>query len=415
METYVMIARHLGTISGEKIYAYNKLAYMLSLGWRVMYFSGNREQLPDKLSGCIHRVYPAVSYAPDCYSKGEVRRTVERIAAEIGDAGDAECIIESDAVNRSAWAELVAARVGARHVAFLLQEKHSYDPETKRFLRFKYDRHELAGINPASVNMILGDDSVERRDDTVITAYCNNVVEDCEDTVTARLSPEADLVFGSLGRLDKGCVPAILQGFKAYAASHPEQRIELVLIGGAMRKKRIRWIRREMRECGNIRLTVTGFMYPIPRTLIEKIDLFVSTAGSTDVTYRFHRPTIKVHPLTGEPVGVFGLDDITEKTLFDVKPEMTIESCIERALANADRIEYRFDYYNVYYQLMDAEFARQLTIAERAPQAEYYDEEKLMNLRTTRIKAHFLHRLIGHLFGANALEGAVNLLKRLGG
>ena len=412
MNIYILIARHIGKVSGEKIYSFNKLRYMVSLGWRVLFLSGKKEETPvDGVPNFSQHTFPSLTYTPFCYSKREVKKTIESIAAIIGETEKDLCVIESDSVNRAVWGELIAKRVHAKHVAFLLQEKHHYPDNTRAFLRFKYGRHELAGITAGSINQILGDEDVERRDDTKIAALCNNTVEDCEDTFSDRLPRDAKYTFGSLGRLDKSCVPAILEGFMAYAAAHPEDKFNLILIGGSTGKKRIQHIQESMSACRNIHMVITGYIYPIPAALIKRIDLFVSTAGSASVTYRYHRPTIKVHPDTGAPSAIMGLEGMETKSMYDVLPGITIEECIEKALLNRDRLRYDFHYYEDYQQRMNAEFDRHLEIAAITKTKEYYDETSLMQIKPTHIKGQKFHWAVGHAIGAKGLNRVVEFLK----
>ena len=415
MRTYILIARHLGKVSGEKIYCHNKMAYLLSRGWRVLFVSCKEEtvDVPDG-SHYSHFVFPALAYAPECYSRREVRRTVEGIVRAVGDLGGGECVIESDSLNRAVWAEMVARRLNAVHLAFFLQERHHYDEEARRYLMFKYGRHELASITAKSINLILGD-GVAARDDTKIKAFCNNCVRPCEDPVSGQLPQGAKYTFGSIGRLDKGCAPAILEGFKSFAALHPDEKINVVLIGGATGRNRVRQLRRLVKGCGNIHLTITGYLFPIPESLIEKIDLFVSTAGSTSCTYRFHRPTVRVHPVTGDPVGIVGLDDLTGKTMYDPMPGATIPGTIQRALSRASDIVYIYNRFEDYDEAMRREFDRQLGLAAAVRDRGYYDEGLLMRIRTTHIKGHAWHRLVGRLFGARALNLLVGLFKAVTG
>ena len=182
-----------------------------------------------------------------------------------------------------------------------------------------------------------------------------------------------------------------------------------------MGRKRIKQIRLSMNECSNIHLIITGYMYPIPESLINNIDLFVSTAGSSICSYRYHRPTIMVHPSTGEPVGILGLDDMKGKTMYDVMSDVSIYDCIDRTLKNINNISYRYNYYEDYYQDMYKEFDRQLSFADIIQNREYYDEKLLMKIRTAYIKGHIWHRLIGHLLGAKGLNLIIELCKTIHG
>ena len=413
MKTYVMIARHLGTVSGEKIYTYNKMRYMLSQGWRVLFLSGKRETTPcDDNTNYSHFVYPPLTYAPECYTRREVFRTIENIVSVIENKDSDQCIIESDRIERAVWAELIASRIGAKHLALLLQESHHYDAETRAFLKFKYDRHELAGISVKSINQMLGD-SIQPRDDTRFAAYCNNSVEDCEDLISPKLYQEAKYTFGCLGRLDKKCVPAILDAIVEYISNYPDEQYNLVLIGGSLNGDKEKTILDIFHQYTNIHVFITGFLYPVPASLIKRIDLFISTAGSANLTYRFHRPTIRVHPITGEPSGILGLDDLSGKTMYDVMGDTTVKDCMVRALSEADRIEYIYNYYDDYFEKMNVEFARQVSFASIIQQKEYYDEELLLKIKTTRIKGHQLHRVLGHCIGAEGLNRTISLMRKI--
>jgi hypothetical protein len=196
---------------------------------------------------------------------------------------------------------------------------------------------------------------------------------------------------------------------------HPEGTYNVVLIGGAVEKAIYRKSLSELKKCTNVHVVVTGYLYPIPLSLIRNIDLFVSTAGSSTSSYRFHRPTVRVHPITGEPCGIVGLDDLNGRTMYDVMPDTTICECMERALKNADKIEYVYNGYDDYYERMKTEFDRQLKIADIPCRVEYYDEMQLMKIKTTRIRGNKLHQIVGHLIGAKGLNMFIALCKTISG
>ena len=382
-----------------------------------MFFSWKKEHTPaEGCSNYSQYEFPELTYTPRCYSKNTVKKTVNSIARLISRrCNGSKCIIESDAVNRAVWAELIAKRVGkgAKHQVVLLQETHDYDDDVKRFLRFKYDRHELAGITDKSMSLVFGDDTVETREDSRIYAYCNNVIEEnCRDDFSSKLNKDAALTFGSIGRLDKKCVNGILKGFRTYAKNHPEKRYNLVLIGGATGKKRIAQIREVMSRSKNIDLIITDYLYPIPASLINSIDLFVSTAGSSVVSFWNHQPTIMVHPVTGEPTGILGLDDFEGRTMYDSLCGETVSDCIGRAIRNIDKIEYTHGF-DDYDQDMFAEFDRQLSFADIAGESKYYSTAQLMKICPTHIKGQKAHYILGHVLGARGMNKTIELAKKI--
>lgn len=406
MKTYVFITRRICNIGGAEQYTYNKSVFLEKRGWRVLVFSGRRGQiLIDGFKKYERLVIPSLCYSPWCYSTSEVNRTIDAIVNEIGDLRGEECIIQSDAFSRAVWAELVSSRLQCRHLAFLLQESHGYDEDMKEFLRFKYQRHELAGIVEDSVRKMLDDDALELRGDTRISALCNNVFDDCEDKFSSLLAPDAAYTLGTFGRLEKPCVPAIVRAFCSFANNHAESRINVVMIGGSAVKGRAESLRRTLETCPNIKAIFTGDVYPVPISFARKINVFVSTAGAASATFVAGIPTVKVHPVSGIPVGVMGLDDKdVRKTMYDINEAITIEECIDRALQHRGEIVYRLGLGQAYYDKMEHEFERQLSFVKFADTNEYFDEKKLRRLKTPHIHSPLKHWLSGHLIGGRGHE-----------
>lgn len=379
MKTYIFLTRRITGIGGAEKYTANKVRFLKENAWRVFVFSGRGGQvLLDDFRGYEEFIIPDLAYAPDCYPSRKVSATLEGIAKTIGERVDGECIVQSDAGIRAIWGELLAARLGARHLAFLLQEEHRYSGEMRRFLRFKYDRHELAGIVKDSVARMLDDPSVELRPDTAISAFCNNVVEDVPEPFTARLDPAATRTLGSIGRLEKPCVRPILDGILRYSARHPAETLNLVLVGGTPASALESEIKALFAGHPRIRLLLTGNLHPIPKRLLDRIDAFVSTAGSSRVSFRAGRPTVLVHPVTGVPAGIPGLDfDYARDTMYDARPELSVEGCLERIFAGKDEIHFPPPAVE-YRKYMHAEFERQLAFG--VPDLAWYDSAKLLRM-----------------------------------
>ena len=405
MKTYVFIIRRICNITGAQQYVYNKVNYLENKGWRVLVFSSiHGTILIHKFEEYKKYIIPTLYFSPSVFRKGQVKSTINRILAEIGDCQGDDCVIESDSLPRAIWGELVASRLNCRHLAFFMQEWHHYDNEMKSFLRFKYDRHELAGITKDSIHQMFGDDNVEARDDTRIAAYCNNVIDNCEDKYSQLLDDKADYTFGSIGRLNKPCVPAIVDGFCSYVNLHHDKRFNIVMIGGSLVRGKMEYVRQRLTKCGNVNLVLTGDVYPIPLAFAKRIDVFVSTAGSANATFLAGFPTIKLNPETGAPVGILGLDDMTGKSMYDSSSDMTIEGCIDRSIKNRDKIEYRGDLGDNYNKMMYNEFERQLSFVLCSTKNEYYNNKMLLRLKTPRHPKSALHRVLGYLFGGTGLE-----------
>lgn len=412
MKTYIFIIRRICDITGAQQYVYNKMNYLESQGWRVLIFSSMKGHvLIDGFKKFEHLILPSLYLCPVCYRKNEVKRTINKIINEIGDCDPDETIIESDISQRAVWSELIASRLKCRHLCMFVQEKYRANTDPKSLIRFKYDRHELSCITKNAIQMLFGEAIENVRPDACFAAYCNNVVLDAPDKYSAMLDPKADLTFGSLGRLGKPYVPFVVEAFRKYAADHSDKRFNIVFIGDSSEKGKKDEIRRAFVELLNVNLVMTGNVYPIPMSFAHKADVFVSTAGASNATYNVGIPTVKVHPLTGDPIGVIGLDYMqSEKSMYDSLPGVTIANCIDKALAQKGQIRFTGDA-KAYDEKMRAEFKRQLTFVNYTDKKEYYSEEKLMKIRTSSHYPHFFLWAIGHFLGGNGQAKLWKLLR----
>lgn len=399
MKTYVFIIRRICNITGAQQYVYNKMQYLESQGWRVLIFSSMKgEILIDGFKKFEHLILPSLYLSPVCYRKSEVERTISRITDEIGDYDPDNTIIESDASQRAVWAEIIASRLKCRHLCMLVQEKYKRTAPDS-LTRFKYDRHELSCITKDGVRMLFGVKVEEVRPDAYFVAKSTNVVREAPDRYSEMLDANADFSFGSLGRLGKPYVAHVVDAFRRYALSHPDKRFNVVFIGDSTEAGKKDQIRKQFEELPNVHLVMTGNVYPVPRSFAQKIDVFVSTAGASGATYNAGFPTVKVHPLTGEPIGVIGLDYMPgEKSMYESMQGGSVEDCIDKALTQKSQIRFTNDA-KAYEEKMKEEFERQLTFINYTDKKEYYPEKKLMKIPTPSHYPHSMLWIIGHFFG----------------
>ena len=406
MKTYIFLFRRICGIGGAEQYIYNKTCYLERHGWRVLVFSGEHGSiLINGFKRFSKYIYTELFYNPSCFRKSVVNKTIQNLIRDIGNCNGDECVIESNYLSSCIWGELLSSRIKAHHLAIPLQENHIYDEEVKKYLWFKYNRHELSGITKNSVRMMLGDDSVELRDDTRISAYCNNVFDDNDDHYSQLLDDSAQITMGSLGRLSKPCVPVIVDGFCSYAIKHSDMRFNVVMIGDSELKGRKKTIQRKLSSIPNLHVVMMGNIYPVPRSFGKRFDVFVSTAGAAGATYREGFPTVTVNPLNGEPIGVIGLDYMNgKKIMYDSSPGMTIEDCIDKAIKQRDKIIFADSHGEEYEKEMETEFERQLSFLHFTDEKDYYDENLLMRMKQPHTRFPMRHRLFGHLLGGNGYE-----------
>ena len=416
MTTYIFLTRTICGIGGAEQYTYNKVNYLTEKGYRVFVFSGQQGTiLIDRFLDFQDDILAELAYVPHTFSRKRVEKLLDRIVKTVSDdSPDPQYIIQTDSVIRALWGELLARRLNGRHLAIILQEQHNYSSDMIEFLKFKLSRKELAGITRESVSQMIRDPSIPYSREMRISASCSNVVGDCEDPYSRQLKNDA-VTIASIGRLDKPYLIPMLQTICEYCKGHPEQDYNVLLIGGTDDKKRKRDIENAVADCKNISLLVTGFLYPIPRSLIQRADLFISTAGSSHVSYQQGRPTIRIDPVHGKLVGVIGYDfQDGEKSMYETIEGESVASRIDMVLEHKISISYKPELLEQFYNRAAAEFERQLSFVSFTKETAYYDQEKLLTIDVLLSFQHrVVHKTIGKLFGGKALNTCVGYLRKI--
>lgn len=408
---YVFLNRRICGIDGSIQYIHNKSAFLKDKGYDVLVYS----TVPGKIYVKDFEKYqktiiPNMRFCPSVFRKSEREKTLKYALSFLENKYD-DVLIESTNPVSAVWGELMARRLRCRHLYFHLMEVTRLRQDFRDFCRFKYQRGELAGIANETVPRLLADEQVEP---VRISAHCQNVFEECEDPFSGQLNPEADYTIGSIGRLEKPYVLPMTDALVRFFKKNENLNFNFVLIGGAgdgiKGNKYVGEIAKRLRDCKNVNLVVTGYLYPIPLSLVRNIDIFVSAAGSSNGTYRLGKPTIRLNPLTGAPAGILGCDFARRSgSLYSSSDSLTIEDCVTRIIEKKADITYEDFFDEKYEKHINESFTQQLEMALSDSTPEYYDEEKLNRIKTPFKKYHTAYSAFCHVFGGDALRKMMGL------
>lgn len=360
MKKYIIITLSITNVGGAEQYVYNKSEFLKKHGYEVYVFSSlDRPIIIKGLKQYRKYIIPALMYSPFIFRKKHVDSIIERVAELSSIQYGDELYIETHNVHPGLWGELIAEKYSGTNVIFNLQEQHNYSEREKKFLWFKLQRKELAGITENSVSQMFGK-RIRFRSWMLVQPYCSNVVSDVPDKISVKFDNTAKYTFATLGRLEKGYIIPMISALTQYFRENSNERFNLLLIGGSNKVGVESEIRGMLKNTNNVNLIITGFLYPIPRELIKKVDLFISTSGSCSVTYNEGVKTIKVHPNTAEPTQIMGysFDDVNTRSMYEVLENTTLLDQVKIALSGID-INYAGTEQS-YNEVMNNEFVRQL-------------------------------------------------------
>lgn len=376
MKKYVFFTADIYPIGGIQIYVSGKAKYLEENGWKVYaFFNGFNEgecafpKLNDYRSGKI----PCLFFLPNMLSDKRVSNALEAMKRRIEYSPEDTIYIESHYDLPAFWAELFAQEVNGTHVCLCCNEtfrgRRKYYERHIDFFKFKYDRNELAGISNISMKKLFDGKSydIPESESRVFVAAGDDRVQDVENVVVDRIK-RLDVNVCFIGRAKKGSLQPTTESIKRFCEQYPNLSCQYIVVSDVDEEDR-KWISLALEKNENVVVTFTGALSPIPRSLFNKVDIVVASAGCAELSADEGVPTIVVDVENYMSNGLLGYD--TKDSLYREKDglcepiEKTIEACLvqkkyknktfklEKSVPNSVCYETHFHYFenleNVYY------------------------------------------------------------------
>lgn len=302
---YLFLTHGIDSIGGGQLYIASKMEYLRSIGWDVMVFAfaEGKVMLP-RLKSFQNNVIPELINHPFCYGKSLRSKILERLS----EGCDENTIVESNSTMLSLWGELLAEKLKCKHLFYNINETSICQKHYLEYYRFKLYRNEFKGITNKSIpSFFSGLISINPNQE-----YCLNAIYDLKqvDDYNYTISDSFDynsLTIGIVGRLDK---PFILQVTKELVLylKKKEGRFNIVYLGGAGAGSNIELsLRKELEQLKNVNVIFAGYLYPMPRNLIQCFDICISSSGAVRSITKEKILTISIDANDLKPIGIFGL------------------------------------------------------------------------------------------------------------
>lgn len=304
-KTYVFLSHPITGIGGAQLYALGKTKFLQRKGFRVLIISGSQDDnfvIPEFVK-YRNNCFPQLRYKPCIFSKRKREKYLLKMIKIIGD--ESKVFIESSDINSGEWGELLASRIGAKHVIFCLAEQ--FPQLTKweySFLSFKHERKELFGIIKNTLPLLFGRDLPDEEKRVWLAVSDNtpmDVPNDYLDTVKRK-----DINIGSIGRYDKPYVQTMLADLEKFFIKHKNIFANLVLCIGQHSSEDEKHIHERFASCDNVDIHIMGPLCPLPTSLFRICDVFISTAGCARISLNMGVPTITLDVFDSKPIGVLG-------------------------------------------------------------------------------------------------------------
>ncbi len=304
---HYIILGFIFNIGGGQLYTRNKTDYLKRNGWKVSVYTGRDGALIlEEMRAYKGNFIKELDCLPFFIPKKRREEIITLISRNTQQADS--IVIESHKMAMSVWGEMIAERIGARHVIFDLDEEF---PEFQKwqyeFLDFKHKRKELAGIKNVSLSRMFGSyKKVEQAE-----AYCLNFVDfntfSPKNNVAMNDYEKGDIGFGSISRLNKPYIIPMFENIAVLAGRHPELAFSVAFIGCGDEDNILQAVRKIADKKDNLKLFAYGFLSPVPSKILEA-DCFINTAGSAHMTACAGKLTVGVDTSTCKPIGLLGID-----------------------------------------------------------------------------------------------------------
>lgn len=304
---YLIITPTISNIGGSQIYSLNKYHFLEKKQYGVFILHANigdtisiEEMKVLKKLGVDEFKFPSYFFSSKKNSE-----LIEKIIRKLQILPSDSVIIESHTITCATWGEILASELRAKHFVYLLSEYPKIGSRgLYEFLKFKYYRKELAGISNKSLRFLFKDYiKIEEDKNYSLSATCSNVLDDVQLSFSIPYE-NYDYIIASIGRIDKPYIIDSIDDIIRFSDNVSNKNVLLVLIGGGSNRVQ-KLIRKKIKNRKNIGLYITGNIYPIPISLIKIPNVFLTTAGSCNVSDRIGKITISFDVNDLKPIGIY--------------------------------------------------------------------------------------------------------------
>lgn len=386
MKYYIFVTENIKGAGGVQCYVAAKARYLSQTGWKVKVLSSTtptkKDCLVTDLNSYLDGDIFEICLPPFQYPKWFQRRILKKMLKVTAPACAAdEIIIESHNCATSQWAELLASKLGAQHFFYTMNEhyrgKGKHYVEQMEFYAFKFGRREILGSKNAKSRLLDGYVEVTDENAGERAIIDEAPIQDVESPKVDALQP-MDWNICYLGRGNKPYVEKIIEGVGLFAGRHQDKQVQFVVVGDFDMHRGL--LEGTLEQHANLKLCELGFLFPLPRRLYEKVDVFIAGSGSARHSAEVGALVIIPDTETRMANGLLGYE--TLETIYQGKDSVvtTFEDALERVLV--ERIQDRLP--NRYPARVGVEECTRQNFelyAKAEQKKEYYPQEKLMKGR----------------------------------
>lgn len=321
---YVFLTFTMVGMTGSPSYVNNKVKWLREKGVETVVFDhygglnlkGQIELdylMPYKNNRMLELFFP-----PSYFTKLQRTNILKKLYSIIGGADD--YVVESHSPRLALWGELLAKRLGAKHLVLNVGEHLSIrSKEEYCFLDFKLNRGELFTIRPQTIQNMFKKYRVISDEEAKGYFFSAVMGVKPEEVPLFELEniPPADYKILSFGRY-KPYFDNMINGVVKFAQQHQTERINFLIMGEvALPSKSMD----SLKSVSNLFVKFIPAKRPVPNAVFNYSDVVIATAGCANLSFKTGVKTISMNVITCLPLGVMGYT--TVDSVYSSNPTQT--------------------------------------------------------------------------------------------
>lgn len=349
MKLYIIFTLDIHPIGGMQLYTAGKADYLKRNGWEVVVFypgSNDENCAVTSLNRYVEGGNLLLDYRPAQLPKNLLKGVCQQMKKCLPEGyTQAECIyVETQSDVTALWGELLAKRIGARHICFncneLFRGVKKYYEENIEFFKFKYARRELLGLHTDTLQKIFdGYMTVPCDSEFLFDAVEPGPIQDVNSEFVNQL-PKYDWTIVYIGRAEKRYVENIIEGVSEFAQLHSDKEIQFIMVGNADCRRNL--IAEKLDKFSNLHVELAGDMVPIPKSLYKKTDVVIAGAVCAEISARESVPTIVADCENYLSCGVLGYTTMNSMYHEEGYKQTGFGEALEDVLVNKTYLQHRY-------------------------------------------------------------------------
>lgn len=386
MKTYVFMTYSIRVAGGVQCYLAGKASYLESKGWNVIIFSAD---YPNKKQKCLIPYLDKflkycnlyIGNAPHLFPKSITNNGVQimrRMVEKTGVTDDDTVIVESHDDTYALWGELLAEKLKGRHIFFTMNEVFSgpgfcYQDKID-FFKFKLQRKEMWAPYTALCRLFDGTIQISK-DDELLALLNEAPYQDVRNKSVDNLE-RCDYNICHIGRCEKNYVSYAFHGVGEFAGAHPDKSVQLVIVGNAEARRAL--LDEEKTKHPNLKITELGYLHPLPKDLIKKVDVVLACSGSARHSLEEGALVIVADAESDQSNGILGYE--TNSSIYEDVDSVrsSFSDALERALVLRvqEKMEFKYPRQETVEECVEQNFQ---LLNRATPELEYYDEADIVD------------------------------------